>query len=47
MARSGLRGGGSWSEESMEKEDYYQKAKPKKKNKKKLCKLHNLAYAWL
>lgn len=37
MARSGIRGGG-WSEDSFDKEDFYQKSQPKK-NKKKLCAL--------
>lgn len=34
--RSGLRGGGHWSEESLEK-DYYNTKRPQKKKKKRLC----------
>ncbi|KAF7548526.1 hypothetical protein G7046_g8645 [Stylonectria norvegica] len=33
-AKSGLRGGGGWSEDSIEKEDFYHKSKPKKSKKK-------------
>lgn len=34
--KSGLRGGGQWSEESLEK-DYYNTKAPKKRSKKRLC----------
>ncbi|KJZ78483.1 hypothetical protein HIM_01874 [Hirsutella minnesotensis 3608] len=34
VRRSGLRGGGAWSEKSLEKEDLYQKPKKKKSRKK-------------
>jgi glucan 1,3-beta-glucosidase len=34
--RNGLRGGGHWSEDSLEK-DYYNTKAPKKRSKKRLC----------
>lgn len=37
MARSGIRGGGSFSDDGYEKEDFYREPRKKKKNKKKLC----------
>jgi glucan 1,3-beta-glucosidase len=39
VRRSGLRGGGQWSEDSYEK-DFYDSRKPKKKSKKKFCMCH-------